>query len=186
MTGVGKPGAAPLGQAGPAQSSPPGTLGSYAPGSSVAMGTPLRIPHPGTKSGLILGYFGVVQALRPKPQGPPDPGLRGFPRAVVSRVHCGDTVGPLAPRGGVFICIHVSGTSTCASFSTVPRRTLVKVWSSTPPMEQAEEILGEFLGGARSTRPSPPPPAPRVQSLFLLPEQSRRTHNPGTNPTSSN
>lgn len=86
----------------------------------------------------------MAQALRQKPQAPPRPtrGLLGFRRAVVSTVHQ-DTAGASSQEEeylSVFMCqAHID-----LGLLLVPRRTLVNQVVFDLPMEQVEEILGEF------------------------------------------
>lgn len=84
----------------------------------------------------------MAQALRQKPQDPrPTRGLRGFRRAVVSTVHQ-DTAGASSQEEeylSVFMCqAHID-----LGLLLVPR-TLVNQVVFDLPMEQVEEILGEF------------------------------------------
>ena len=83
--------------------------------------------------------------------------------------HCGG----LIPRGGVFIYIYVSGTHQPAHPSRlVPRRTLINQVVFDLPMEQMEEILGEFYTGLappdtlwQASPPSLLPGLLRIQSF---------------------
>ena len=92
----------------------------------------------------LLGWAAPECGPSPVPQSPGAPqGLHGFPRAVASSVHQ-DTVGASPQEEeylSIFMCqAHRPGHPS----QLVPRRTLINQVVFDLPMQQMEEILGEF------------------------------------------